>query len=77
MASCPTSLHTFHPFEDRAGNAGIRGVGRHYLGDVAVILKRDVGWTSARLAELIFQGIRKRDDVGRIELGNGDEERQL
>src|ERR1039458_1390674 len=49
-------LHALDPFDDRAGDGGVRGIGRHDLGDVAVILVHDIGWAAARLAELVFQG---------------------
>src|SRR4051794_26268020 len=70
-------LNALHPFKNRAGDAGVGGVGRHHFRNVTVILKDHVGWTIACLAQLAFQGLGKPDDVRRIQFGHGNQERQL
>src|SRR5665213_221335 len=44
-------LNALHPLENRPGNAGIRGIGRHHFRDVAVILEHHVSRTFSRFAQ--------------------------
>src|SRR5665213_2242628 len=70
-------LNALHPLENRLGNAGIRGIGRHHFRDVAVILEHHVSRTFSRFAQFTLQGLGKCDDVPWIKFGNGKKERHL
>src|SRR3984885_5328439 len=70
-------LDALHPLEDRPADAFIGCIGRHHLGDVAVLLIYDVGHVAGGFLELIPQRLGEPDDVGGIELGYRDHERYL